>query len=71
MAKENRMNRSYYQQIRDEANADRDMVGNDDWRRAYEQLSIAADHVDAMIARCTADIATEEQEKAALVGQAV
>jgi len=25
---------------------------NPDWKRAYEQLAIAADHLDAMIARC-------------------
>ena len=25
---------------------------NSTWKRAYEQLAIAADHLDAMIARC-------------------
>lgn len=33
---------------------------NIDWKRAYAALAMAADHLDAMIARCTVAVPKED-----------
>jgi len=45
--------RSYYQKIREDAYKDEEDALNPDWKRAFVNLAIAADHLDACLARCT------------------
>jgi len=47
----NLMDRETIQDIRESAVAYADSVVNDHWKEAYKALALAADHVDAMIAR--------------------
>ena len=46
--------RDELQDIRSRSNvlADWNSSNNRDWKRAYESLAKAADHLDAMLARC-------------------
>ncbi len=53
--------REELQTIRDKAAKEAEVPGlNSDWRRAYDFLANAADHLDAMIARTVAQAVKEE-----------
>lgn len=44
--------RAFLQELRKQAREDACFVNNPSWVAAYERLASAADHLDAMCARC-------------------